>query len=282
MIKSYWYAKELSISIGFFDEKRRLDEMLQGFFNYDNPVWRFAGRLGDMFILNILWILCCIPIFTIGASTTALYYCTLKIVKNEDYGNIRMFFHSFKQNFVQATIIWLIMLSLGMILVFDFYFFGNIMTGADSIRFVLRALTGAILLIWLFVLLYVFPLLSRFDNSIKHTLSNAAFMSLRFIGSTLAMLVSDAAILVLGYMALFYIPWVTAVLFFLGFPVIAWVNSTMLDHIFEKFMPKREERSDEIRPILEDVNVDGTVKANASETEKALRSLRGEGESDKA
>jgi hypothetical protein len=47
-------------------------------------------------------------------------------------------------------------------------------------------------------------------------------------------------------------------------------------------MPKREERSDEIRPILEDVNVDGTVKANASETEKALRSLRGEGESDKA
>ena len=65
--------------------------MLQGFFNYDNPIWRFIGRLGDMVVLNILWIICSIPIITIGASTTALYYCTLKIVRNEDYGDIKMF-----------------------------------------------------------------------------------------------------------------------------------------------------------------------------------------------
>ena len=51
--------------------------MLQSFFNYDNPIWRFMGRLGDMIVLNLLWLVCSIPVVTIGASTTALYYCTL-------------------------------------------------------------------------------------------------------------------------------------------------------------------------------------------------------------
>ena len=51
--------------------------MFQSFFNYDNPVWRYIGKFGDLIILNILWIICSIPIFTIGASTTAVYYVTL-------------------------------------------------------------------------------------------------------------------------------------------------------------------------------------------------------------
>lgn len=57
--------------------------MLQGFFNYDNPVWRFIGKLGDLILLNILWIVCSIPVFTIGASTTAVYYVTLKLARDE-------------------------------------------------------------------------------------------------------------------------------------------------------------------------------------------------------
>lgn len=62
--------------------------MLQGLFNYDNPVWRFIGKLGDLIILNVLWIVCSIPIFTIGASTTAVYYVTLKMVRDEEDSTI--------------------------------------------------------------------------------------------------------------------------------------------------------------------------------------------------
>ncbi len=58
--------------------------MLQGIFNYDNPVWRFIGKLGDLMILNILWVICSIPIFTMGASTTAVYYVTMKLVRGDD------------------------------------------------------------------------------------------------------------------------------------------------------------------------------------------------------
>ena len=95
--------------------------MLQGIFNYDNPVWRFIGKLGDLIILNILWIVCSIPVFTAGASATAVYYVTLKLVRDEDDSTIRSFFRSFKSNFKQATAIWLILLAAGIVLGFDFW-----------------------------------------------------------------------------------------------------------------------------------------------------------------
>ena len=68
-----------------------------GLFNYDNPIWRFVGRIWDLFILNLLWVLCSLPIVTFGASTTAMYYCTMKIARDRDSGGVlSMFFHSFK------------------------------------------------------------------------------------------------------------------------------------------------------------------------------------------
>ena len=83
--------------------ERRGQTMLQGFFNYDNPVWRFIGKLGDLVLLNLLWLVCCIPVFTAGAATTAVYYVTLKLVRDEDDSTIKSFFRSFIQNFKQAT-----------------------------------------------------------------------------------------------------------------------------------------------------------------------------------
>lgn len=250
--------------------------MLQSFFNYDNPIWRFVGRLGDMIVLNILWLVCSIPIVTIGASTTALYYCTLKYVRNEDYGDFRMFFRSFRQNFTQATLLWVLMLLIGLTLGFDFYFFGTMMTGAASVKFVFQAIILALMLVWLFVFLYIWPILSRFENTTKNTILNAILMSIRHLGSTISMLICDAVVIIAWYILLFNIPWLSAFLLLMGFALIAWINSAMLEHIFEKYMPKEDHRHDgEVRPILEDVNMDGSLKAGASsETEEAISTLK--------
>ena len=93
--------------------------MLSSLFNYDNPVWRFIGKFFDVMILNLLWVVCSIPIVTMGASTTAVYYVTMKLVRDEDGPTIRSFFKSFKENFKQATIIWLILMVIGAIIGFD-------------------------------------------------------------------------------------------------------------------------------------------------------------------
>ena len=83
------------------------------------PEGRFIGKFWDVLIVNLLWFFLSIPIFTIGASTTAMYYVTLKLARDDDGYTIRSFFKSFKENFKQATIIWMIFLITGVVLGFD-------------------------------------------------------------------------------------------------------------------------------------------------------------------
>ena len=74
---------------------------------------RIFGFLGQLIALNLLWILCSLPIITAGASTTALFYCTLKLHKDGDIRVLHDFFKSFKQNFKQSTLIWILMVAAG-------------------------------------------------------------------------------------------------------------------------------------------------------------------------
>ncbi|MGN1184899.1 MAG: DUF624 domain-containing protein, partial [Oliverpabstia sp.] len=76
---------------------------MNNLFNPDNKFFTFMGKVADLMILNLLCIVCCLPIVTAGASITALYYVTLKIARNEETYIARGFFHSFKENFKQAT-----------------------------------------------------------------------------------------------------------------------------------------------------------------------------------
>lgn len=228
-----------------------MSSMLQGLFNYDNPVWRFIGKLGDLIVLNILWIVTSIPIVTAGASTTALYYVTLKLVRDEDGYTIKSFFKSFKENFRQSTIIWLIMLTVGLILGFDLYFFMYMQTEPSKLRTVMVTIFGSISLIYICILTYVFPLQSRFYNPIKRTLFNAFFMSVRHILQTLGILVMDAAVVVLMFLTFFAAPQFSVLFFLFGFPLIAFVNSFVFHGIFKKYMPKSDREDDrELRPLF--------------------------------
>ena len=79
-------------------------------FDMDSPVMRVLNRVGDLLILNVLMIVCCIPVITAGAAFTAMHYVLLKIVRGEEGYLIRGFFKSFRSNFRQATLIWLLSL----------------------------------------------------------------------------------------------------------------------------------------------------------------------------
>lgn len=176
-------------------ENRRI-RMLSSLFNYDNPVWRFIGKFFDVMILNLLWVVCSIPIVTMGASTTAVYYVTMKLVRDEDGPTIRSFFKSFKENFKQATIIWLILMAVGAIIGFDLYFFMRVQTEASTVRTVMMAIFLAFGIIWVCITLFVFPLQAKFYNPVKRTLFNAFFMSIRHFFHSLGMLAINALLVV--------------------------------------------------------------------------------------
>lgn len=224
--------------------------MFQGLFNYDNPVWRFIGKLGDLILLNLLWTVCSIPVITIGASTTAVYYVTLKMVRDENDSTVRSFFHSFKDNFKQATAIWAIFLAVGLILAFDIWFFvtgqapvpgiaGNLMT----------AISGGMAILYLFTYIYVFPIQARFYNPVKYTIRNAFIMSIRHLFQTVGIVCMDILIVIGAIASLFYMPQIFALFILFGMPLMAFANSYLFVPIFKRYSPKERDTQD-MRPLF--------------------------------
>ena len=205
-------------------------------FNLDNPVWRFMGKLVDVFILTMLWFICCIPIVTIGPASTAVYYVTLKLVRDEESYTVRSFFKSFKENFKQGVAIGLIMTALGIFFAYDIYAYFAMGT---QVMTILGILFLGIFLLYLFTLTYVYPLQAKFYNTVFHTLRNALFMSVKHVFRSFLMVIIAVAVWV-G--VLFFPP-----LLLLSFGLIAFLQSYFLVKRFDKYIPKEvDEKSDNI------------------------------------
>lgn len=145
------------------------------FFNLDSPVMSFLGRLADLVWLNLLTLICCIPVVTAGAALTALHYVSVKMVRNEDGYLTKSFLKSFRENFFQATVLWLLLLLILAVAWGDFYFIAMMDGG---VAFVMRAVLWAVLFFFLCSSIYWLPLLSRFENSIKNTVKNACLIGI--------------------------------------------------------------------------------------------------------
>ena len=131
------------------------------FFNMDNKFFTFMSRVADLIILNLLCIVCCIPVVTIGPSIAAMFYVTLKMVRNEESYIVRGFFKSFKQNLKQGIVINLIMLAAALLLYFDI---SICRSTPGTIGKVLMVLFMMILVVYLMIFLYIYPVLAKFYN----------------------------------------------------------------------------------------------------------------------
>lgn len=214
-----------------------------GLFNYDNPIWRFVGRIWDLFILNILWIVCSIPIVTFGASTTAMYYCTLKIARDRDSGGIfSMFFHSFKDNILQSTIIWVIMAIIGGILFFDIRFFSVYAPINNTvIKMIVFTITCFLIMLWMFIFLHVFPIQAKFINPIKQTFKLALFMSVKHLVRTVIMLAGSIMILVAVYFLIIRMPGVMSMLVLILGSGISLFQASQFNMIFDTYISNDNE-----------------------------------------
>lgn len=193
-------------------------------FNFDSPLIQLLNKTIDLMLLNLLWIVCCIPIITIGASTTALYSVTIKLVKNEGSYITKDFFCSFKMNFKQSTILWLVMMVVGILIVFDIRFFYGLET---ILGFYVAKFFQAILVLYGIILIYLFPLLARFDDTNRRTFINAFIMAIKHLPSSIMVV----AIFILAIFVFFYF---RGCVFFL-FSTYAYCTSYLLRRIFDKY-----------------------------------------------
>lgn len=209
-------------------------------FNLDSPFMQFMNRVADLMWLNILFVICCIPVVTIGPSITAMFYVTLKMVRNEESYITKSFFKSFRQNFIQATAIWLIAIAAGGLLLLDYYIVSgriSVSVGNGTMISVMQVLMIVVFIFYLFTFTFVFPLLSKFDNSIKNTIKNAFIMSIRHFPVTLG----SIAVGIIVALLIIYVPIMLMFSIFLLFSLAAFVCSQMYVRVFDKYIPKTAE-----------------------------------------
>lgn len=204
----------------------------------DNVIVRALSKICDMVMLNVLWLVCCIPVFTIGASTTAMYTIMLKMVRNEEGYIFRGFFKAFKDNFKQSTVIWLILLALGVICWFD-YRVAGMMPGTPGL--VMKSIFILMGFVLVSVMIYAFPLTARYENSIRATFRNALLLAVGRLPYTLLMVVVTVGSVVASLWNSVTLMFAIPLWFVIGGALIAWINSYILRRVFTIFENEDED-----------------------------------------
>ena len=202
----------------------------------DSPLMRFLTKIADLMVLNILFCVTSIPLITIGASWTALYSVTLKMVRDEEGSVSRSYFHSFRQNFKQATLLWLGVLVVLALLVLDIRVL-NGMAGGTAPG-LLRVGVEILALLGIMVLQYLFPSLARFEASLADTLKNACMMALAHLPKTALMTAPAVGAVWITLINNTTIAVGLMVWPLIGFSLMAFGNSGILRKIFDNYVPK--------------------------------------------
>lgn len=162
-------------------------------FDLDSPVFQALNRIADLLVINVLVILCSVPVVTIGAAQTALYYALGRQIRQE--GRVwKDYWHAFCSNFKQATILWLIFLTTGAMGFGIILFHLSAQSHGSAIAL---CVASAFSFLWLGALVWVFPLQSRFENTVLNTLRNALQCAVFCLPRTLVMLAISTMPLIL-------------------------------------------------------------------------------------
>lgn len=197
----------------------------------DGKLAVFLNKIADLVILNLLWLVCCIPVVTAGAATTAFAYELLRLARDEESYVFTGFLRQFKENFKQATIVWLVYLLIGAVVYLDIRALGLMELSVKPV------LTVALYMIAFFALasmFYAFPVMAFFRNSMKKVFKNSLLMAVAHLPWTLLIILINLCpifLLLFGN--------VIAAGFFdivIGFSLAGWANAHIFRRLFDRYI----------------------------------------------
>ena len=203
-------------------------------FNSDGWFARIFGTIGDIIVVNILFIICSIPIFTIGASMSAMYYTLLKKQRTgETVGIIKLFFKGFKDNFKKSTIAWLLFMLIAFVFSLDFNLFGK---GGPQENKLMYYTSVIFFILICFIAIYLFPVISAFENTLKNLILQSIYMAAKnFIFTIIIMILYTLpAYFLLASPQVFMVG--IFILIVCGFGLIAYVSSFMFIKAFSPYL----------------------------------------------
>lgn len=191
-------------------------------FGFDGPLARSVDTIIGLVVLNVLTVVCCVPIVTAGASLTAMHTVALKMVRNEEGYVAKDFFKAFRANIkigIKASVLLLVLTAL---ILADFYAISLLdVWFADVAKVLLTGISAVAVLTCTFL----FPVMAKFEAGLKDTVMNAFKYAFSHIGITLAMLALDLIPWIICYFVNILIP----ILFMLGITVPAFLGAELYD-----------------------------------------------------
>lgn len=208
--------------------------MMARIWNTDSSVAKKLALLTNLILLNVLWLLCCIPVITAGASTAAMYSVSFAYHKGETDSVLKPFFRAFRKCFRQSTVFWVIFLLLAALLFFDVMY---LLSLEHSLLWLPVALVAALAVI---AASYVFPQIALFDNTLPSMIrSSFSLFILNLIPSVTTVLVNLFPWAMLLFLPKLFLA--SLILWTLiGFSASAYLNSYLLLKIFQKYMPQSD------------------------------------------
>lgn len=232
-------------------------------FDYDSPLMSALTKIANLMILNLLTILCCIPVITAGAAITAMHYMCMKMVRNEESYIVKGYFVAFKESFKQATKVWLVLLLIIAILLGDFLIINH---SGIQFPYWFRVVFYAISIIALFEYIMVFPLMGKFDNTTLRTMKNALIISIVKFPVTLLMIAMNAVPIFITIYLMQIFPFVLM----FGWSVPAYFGAKMLNKYFKKLEEHIMEVQGLNNPDASEEEDDGVEKIFSDQLDDAL------------
>lgn len=198
-------------------------------FSFDGGIMRFLSKASDICIISFLWLLCCIPVVTIGAATTAAYYTMVKVVRKERGTLLQEFVKSLKQNFRDSLMIHVVYLLITGVLVFNIYYtYQQLGNTENSLAFQMLFIYLALLLVMIAICIYTYPVLSRFEMKRFALVRFSILIMFRHFPVSLLLL----AIFMISFVAIVVCPF--GVIFVPG--VCLYSYSYFMEKILRKYM----------------------------------------------
>lgn len=208
-------------------------------FSYNSPVIKWINHMGKIAILNMLWLLCCIPIVTIGASTAAMYRIAMDLAqKRDDVSVFGDFFRAFRSNFKHGTLVWLILLLPTALVMLNLLMLITGGLGYTMSTYIVCLIPVPPLL---FIYAYVFAYVATFEDKPMRTIINSAILSISNFLKTLLMVVLNLLpFIVYVFATEIFVRFLFVWLLF-AFALIAYLNSKLILKVFAPYMKKDEE-----------------------------------------
>lgn len=213
-------------------------------FRLDSPIMVFLSAVADLVLLNLLWLLCCIPVVTIGASTTAMYHVLRHMQADELDSVFRDFFRCFRADFKQSTLVFLVLLIPISAIAANFLLIFN-PDNTANIPTYLRAIWMVSALLVSFICSFAFPTMAYFEDTLLKTLRNASILAIANLPRTVLISALNLSPLILFLTATNF--FLRSAIFWLliGGALVAYLNMRIVAPVFRKLLPKTEEAQPE-------------------------------------